>query len=211
MKASAIYAWILALLVVSPAVAQNSDSGGYFANWFNRVDKTQAEQPHWITPLFTITPRLEEQFRSDITWTPATGGESLNYGSGKGLELSPTEHTEIIFGVPPYQVPAEGPAGGGNIPLLLKYRLLASNEQHSNYIVTAFLGAAFLPAASPPSTAPLRRPSPLARDTAISTFRAHWAGPSRPAAAKLPELQSPTTPHFNAGCFANCGRSLRPT
>ena len=83
MKASAIYAWILALLVVCPAVAQNSDSGGYFANWFNRVDKTQSEQPHWITPLFTITPRLEEEFRSDITWTPATGGESLNYASGR--------------------------------------------------------------------------------------------------------------------------------
>jgi hypothetical protein len=60
----------------------------------------------------------------------------LNYGSGKGLELIPTE---IILGVPSYQVPAEGPAGGGNIPLP-KYRLLASNEQHSNYIVTAFLG-----------------------------------------------------------------------
>ena len=140
MKASAIDAWILALRVVCPAVAQNWDSGGYFANWFNRVDKTQAQQPHWITPLFTTTPRLEEEFRSDITWTPATGGESLNYGSGKGLELIPTDHTEIILGVPPYQVPAEGPAGGGNIPLLLKYRLLASNEQHSNYIVTAFLG-----------------------------------------------------------------------
>jgi hypothetical protein len=140
LQASATYAWILALLVVCPAVAQNSDSGGYFANWFNRVDKAQSEQLHWITPLFTITPRLEEEFRSDITWTPATGGESLNYGSGKGLELIPTEHTEIILGVPPYQVPAEGPAGGGNIPLLLKYRLLASNEQHSNYIVTAFLG-----------------------------------------------------------------------
>lgn len=140
MKASAIYAWILALLVVSPAVAQNSDSGGYFASWFDRVNRTQAAQPHWITPLFTTTPRLEEEFRSDITWTPSRGGESLNYGGGKGLELIPTEHTEIIVGVPPYQVLAQGPAGGGNIPLLLKYRLFASNEQHSNYIVTAFLG-----------------------------------------------------------------------
>ena len=101
MKASAIYAWILALLVISPAAAQNSDSGGYFANWFDRVNRTQAAQPHWITPLFTTTPRLEEEFRSDITWTPATGGESLNYGGGKGLELIPTEHTEIILGVPP--------------------------------------------------------------------------------------------------------------
>ena len=140
MKVSAVYALILALLVVSPAAAQNSDSAGYFANWFHRVDKSQAEQPHWITPLFTTTPRLEEEFRSDITWTPSPAGDNLNYGSGKGLELIPTEHTEIILGVPPYQVPAQGPAGGGSIPLLLKYRLFANNEQHGNYIVTAFLG-----------------------------------------------------------------------
>jgi hypothetical protein len=126
----------IALLCPHRAFAQEN----YFENWFPRVDKTQAEQPHWITPLFTVTPRLEEEFRSDITWTPTAEGNNLNYGGGKGLELIPTEHTEVILGVPPYQVPAAGPAGGGNIPLLLKYRLLASNEEGGNYIVTAFLG-----------------------------------------------------------------------
>ncbi len=64
----------------------------------------------------------------------------MNYGGGKGLELIPTEHTEIILGVPPYQVPASDTAGGGNIPLLLKYRVFTGNEEHGNYIVTAFLG-----------------------------------------------------------------------
>ena len=66
--------------------------------------------------MFTTTPRLEEEFRSDITWTPTAGGNNLNYGGGKGLELIPTEHTEIILGVPAYQVPANGPNGFGNIP-----------------------------------------------------------------------------------------------
>lgn len=132
---------VFILLGAASATAQN----GYFSNWFQRVDKTQAEQPHWITPLFTTTPRLEEEFRSDITCTPSPAGDTVNYGGGKGLELIPTEHTEIILGVPPYQVPPNTPAGGGNIPLLLKYRLFASNEQHSNYIVTAFLGGS-LPA-----------------------------------------------------------------
>jgi len=61
---------------LAPASAQDSGIGGYFANWFPRVTKTQAEQPHWITPLYTTTPRLEEEFRVDTTWTPATGGES---------------------------------------------------------------------------------------------------------------------------------------
>lgn len=112
---------------------------GYFSNWFARVSKTQAEQPHWITPLFTVTPRLEEEFRADVTWTPTPDGNNLNYGGGKGLELIPTEHTEIILGLPPYQVPVNGPDGGGNVPVLLKYRLLAGNEGNGNYIVTAFL------------------------------------------------------------------------
>lgn len=113
---------------------------GYFSDWFPRVTRTQAAQPHWITPLFTTTPRLEEEFRSDIVWTPTKAGDSLNYGASKGLELIPTYNTEIILGVPAYQVPPNAPPGGGNVPLLLKYRLLASNEEHGNYIVTAFLG-----------------------------------------------------------------------
>ena len=128
------------LLVLLPtAKAQDSRAGGYFADWFPRVTKTQAEQPHWITPLFTTTPRLEEEFRADITWTPVAGGDSLNYLGGKGLELIPTEHSEIILGLPPYQVPVSGPDGFGNIPLTLKYRFLAGNEEHGNYVVTAFL------------------------------------------------------------------------
>jgi hypothetical protein len=31
---------------------------GFWGKWFARVDKTQAEQPHWITPLITTMPRL---------------------------------------------------------------------------------------------------------------------------------------------------------
>ncbi len=111
----------------------------YFENWFPRVSKTQAEQPHWITPLFTTTPRLEEEFRADITWTPTVSGDSLNYFGGKGLELIPTERTEIILGMPPYQVPVKGLDGFGNIPLTLKYRFLTANEAYGNYIVTGFL------------------------------------------------------------------------
>jgi hypothetical protein len=126
----------VAVFLANYASAQDA---GYFADWFHRVDRTQAAQPHWITPLFTTTPRLEEEFRSDIVWTPTAAGDSLNYGNGKGLELIPTKQTEIILGVPPYQVPANDPNGGGNIPITLKYRLGAANEEGGNYIVTAFL------------------------------------------------------------------------
>jgi hypothetical protein len=130
---------VMSVCTLSLSSAQDSGIGGYFSNWFPRVTKTQAEQPHWITPLYTTTPRLEEEFRADITWTPATGGEGLNYLGGKGVELIPTEHTEIILGLPPYQVPVTGPDGFGNIPLTLKYRLFAGNEEQGNCIVTAFL------------------------------------------------------------------------
>ena len=128
--------FLFCLLACVPLYSQDS----YFANWFNRVKETQAAQPHWITPLFTTTPRLEQEFRSDIVWNPVAGGYSINYGNGKGLELIPTKQTEIIVGLPPYQVPVSGPDGFGNIPLVLKYRLLTGNEEHGNYIVTAFLG-----------------------------------------------------------------------
>ena len=40
----------------------------YFSNWFARVDKTKDEQPHWVTPLATTTPRLEEEYRYDQLW-----------------------------------------------------------------------------------------------------------------------------------------------
>ena len=129
-----------AMVLCAGSIASAQDGvGGYFANWFPRVTKTQAEQPHWITPLFTTTPRLEEEYRADITWTSATGGDSLNYLGGKGVELIPTDHTEIIIGLPPYQVPVIGPNGFGNIPLTLKYRFFAGNEEHGDYIVTGFL------------------------------------------------------------------------
>jgi hypothetical protein len=47
---------------------------GFFADWFNMVSKTQAEQLHWITPLNTTTPRLEQEFRYDIQWQTHNGG-----------------------------------------------------------------------------------------------------------------------------------------
>lgn len=116
---------------------------GYFSNWFNRVDKTQAEQPHWITPLATTTPRLEEEFRYDIFWqNNARGVTTENYGGSKGLELIPLEKLEVIISPPPYLVHNDPKAhdGFGDISFLVKYRLLSGNEEHGSYILTAFLG-----------------------------------------------------------------------
>ena len=132
---------VVAVLCLLPAFASAQD--GYFSDWFDRVDKTQSEQPHWITPIATTTPRLEEELRYDQLWqTNAKGVTTDNYDGGKGLELIPFEHVEVIFNMPPY-VAHNNPGvrdGFGDISFLVKYRLLSGNEQHGKYILTAFLG-----------------------------------------------------------------------
>jgi hypothetical protein len=130
--------------------------GGYWPDWFNRVNKAQAEQPHWITPLATTTPRLEEEFRYDQLWQEnAKGVTTNNYDGGKGLELIPFEKVEVIFNLPPY-IDHNNPTvknGWGDVAFLLKYRLLAANEEHGSYILTAFLGWS-LPTGSSTNGAP---------------------------------------------------------
>jgi len=131
-----------ALFLSSVARADNSGLDDYFANWFTRVDQTQAEQPHWMTPLDTTTPRLEEEFRYDETFETLQTGASLTLSdSGKGLELIPAERVEVIIGLPDYEDRSK-PADSGTADwsfLLVKYRLLSANEQQGNYILTAFL------------------------------------------------------------------------
>ena len=104
---------------------------GYFADWFIRVDKTQAEQPHWVTPLATTTPRLEEELRYDQLWQEnAKGVTTNNYDGGKGLELIPFEKVEVIFNLPPY-IDHHSPTvknGGGDVAFLVKYRLFSAKR-----------------------------------------------------------------------------------
>ena len=113
-------------------------------SWLERVSATQAAQPHWVTPVATVTPRLEQEFRYDFLHQDLQSGfEQWNIGSGKGLELIPTSRTEVLINVPPYLDHSDPRAfdGFGDTSFLVKYRLLSRNEQHGNAIVTAFLGA----------------------------------------------------------------------
>lgn len=124
----------------------------YFTNWFARVTQIQNEQPHWVTPLVTVTPRLEEEFRYDQFWQANPHGVATdNFGGGKGLELIPFQNTEVILGIPAWiahngtiQHPKgkEKPPSDGwaDETFLIKYRLLSANEENGNYIVTAFMG-----------------------------------------------------------------------
>lgn len=112
--------------------------------WQSRVTETQAEQPHWITPLVTVTPRLEQEFRFDVFRQRMPSGDDLiNLGAGKGLELIPARRVEIIVAAPPAYFLHNNPAikdGFGDESFLLKYRLFSGNEEHGSYVLTLFLG-----------------------------------------------------------------------
>jgi len=113
-------------------------------NWLGKVSQIQSEQPHWVTPLMTVTPRLEQELRYDQYWETTTkGNKDLNsYGGGKGLEFIPFQNTEVIVGIPAYQthnIPYNE-NGFADESFLFKYRLLSANEENGDYIVTAFLG-----------------------------------------------------------------------
>jgi len=140
MRSAALF---LAVLVLCCSSTVSAAQNGYFSGWFQRVDKTQAEQPRWVTPLATTTPRLEEEYRYDQLWQEnAKGVTTNNYDGGKGLELIPFEKVEVIFNVPPYLAHNNPKVkdGWGDAAFLIKYRLLSANAEHGNYILTAFLG-----------------------------------------------------------------------
>jgi hypothetical protein len=116
---------------------------GFFGGWFKRVDRALATQPHWIAPVFTATPRLEEMFVYDISRQNTAKGDLTSFGGTKGLLLIPAERMTIVITPPTYLTHESRTIhdGFGDTSFVLKYRLAASNEEHANYIVTAFLGA----------------------------------------------------------------------
>jgi len=105
-------------------------------------------------------PRLEQEYRFDAlrentAIKPGNGGAPLwNIDNGKGLEIIPERHTELLFNLPPYfvhnysgplPIPIGSRNGFGDVTFLGKYRLLSKNGEHGNYILTFFLGAASQP------------------------------------------------------------------
>jgi hypothetical protein len=136
----------VSLAQTAAPAADTASCSGYLACWQARATATQNAQPHWATPLVTVTPRLEQEFRTDIlrqTTVPA-GTQTWNFGNGKGLELIPLRNVELIFNVPPYiQHNSTAKDGFGDVSFLMKYRIFARNEQGGNDIVTFFLGGSY--------------------------------------------------------------------
>jgi hypothetical protein len=70
-------------------------------DWFATSDAAKEAQPHWMTPVVTVTPRVEQEFRYDQSRQTRPKSVDLdNYGAGKGLEPIPTSDSELILGVP---------------------------------------------------------------------------------------------------------------
>jgi hypothetical protein len=136
-------ALLACIAICGTAGTLSGQSRSFIASYQARVSATQAEQPHWVTPLVTVTPRLEQEIRTDFLHQYNTKRYALwNYGNGKGLELIPERHTEIIVNIPPFFDRSNGQKDGfGDISFLAKGRIFSRNEEHGNAIVTAFLGA----------------------------------------------------------------------
>lgn len=127
--------------------AQAPKSGGLFENWFKMTARTQAEQPHWIPAVATAPARLLEVYRYDVFWQRGNNGiTSENYNGSKGLELIAQRHVEIFLVAPPPYIAHNNPRvkdGFGDWGFILKYRIVAANEQHGNYILTAYFQTTF--------------------------------------------------------------------
>jgi hypothetical protein len=122
----------------------------YGGSWLDMVSASQAAQPSWMTPLVTVTPRLEQEFRWDVydqqngRGSQGNGQHIINYGGpgGARVEFIPAYNWEVILAAPSYET-ATGPKGTGQgwgdwPAFLVKYRLLSANKDNGDYIVTAF-------------------------------------------------------------------------
>ena len=166
-----------------------SGISGYFQNWFVRSDYARATQPHWMTPLVTVTPRLEQEVRYDRYWESLGNGADVDsYGSGKGLELIPTTTNEVLINVPAYLVRTEHkPASGwGDWPfLVVKQRLLSEMRNPATTLSPRSSACRRLSgrrrSATTPGSSPPR--SPAARAGGLLTSSPHWRSRCPPPTA----------------------------
>ena len=123
----------------SAAASQGSFLEGYQA----RVTETQSRQPHWVTPLVTVTPRLEQEFRTDfVRQINSNLQDTWNLGNSKGLEIIPFSRIELLFNVPPFFDHDTGAKDGfGDVSFNSKFRIFARSEESGNEILTAFFAA----------------------------------------------------------------------
>jgi hypothetical protein len=117
---------------------------GLFRSWLHMAGETQARQPDWLSPLATTSGRLKQELRYDIWDQPSSqGNRTYQFGGGKGLEFIASPRTQILAGIPSYTLhsPNGSPGGFGDLPLMLKFRIVSAERREGNYILTFILGA----------------------------------------------------------------------
>ena len=113
---------------------------GFLSAWEKRVKVTSSQQPGWAVPVIAPSSGLVQLFRFDgIRQFTPTHTTTWNIDGGKGFNFIPWYKTELDFNLPPFiQHNAKNVVDGpGDFSMLLKYRLLAGNERHGNYSVSA--------------------------------------------------------------------------
>ncbi len=118
---------------------------GFFESWAKVSEAARAAQPHWITPLMTVTARIEQNIRYDQYAEHLGNGADTNvFDGGKGIRLITSTTNEILISAAPYneRTNVSHPASGwGDWPFLtVKQRLISANEESGNYVVSAFMG-----------------------------------------------------------------------
>jgi hypothetical protein len=120
----------------------NGQQDNFFTSWAHRTSATQSKQPAWPPPLITTYVGLIQVERNDfIRQTASNHVQTWNLDGNKGLNLIPFANTEIVTNLPGYFLHSS-PAvknGAGDMSFLLKYRFLAGNASHGNYVASAFL------------------------------------------------------------------------
>ena len=124
--------------------AEGTKKRRLFRSWLRMGEQVQATQPDWLSPLATTSGRLKQEFRFDTFDQPsANGNRTYQLGGGKGLEFITSPRTQLLLGVPTYTVvPPNGPpAGFGDLPLQLKFRIASAERSEGNYLLTFLLAA----------------------------------------------------------------------
>jgi len=138
-----IAAIVLCILSSTAGAQTGAAQGSFIERYQARVTATQNQQPHWITPLVLVTPRLEQEVRADfVRQTNAKLQDTWNYGNSKGMEIIPFSRVELLFNFPPFFNHDTGAKDGfGDVSFNSKFRIFSRNDESGNAIVTAYLAA----------------------------------------------------------------------
>lgn len=126
------------LIAASPFVSRSQRA--FFPAWEHRVRVTSSQQPAWPVPVFSPSSGLVQLIRFDaVRQYMPTRATVWNFDGGKGFNLIPWYNTEVDINLPPF-LDHSAPNvidGPGDFSMLAKYRIIAANEQHGSYSVSA--------------------------------------------------------------------------